>query len=109
MNLKRFKNFLNEGMFVDKRGRLRRDSDDELEFRHSPSTERKLMYIEDIYKDGEIDINWFKYILLDRYDLDIMSKDIYTELAMAIRDEIIPELDISDILEELEEKVTKKV
>jgi len=109
MNLKRFKSFLNEGMFVDRQGRIRRDSDDESGFNHSPTTERKLMFIEDIYNGGDLDINWLKYILNERYNIEIVTKDIYTELAMAIRDNIISEINIADLLEEIESKVGKKV
>jgi len=102
MKIKRFNDFLNEGMFVDKRGRLRTDSDDPKDFHHSPRTERMLMFIEDFYDAPSTNKAKFDYMLLDEYDLDRQAKSIYTDLAMAIRDGIIPEHEVEDILSELE-------
>lgn len=104
MNLKRHKDFLNEGMFIDKRGRLRTDSDSPEDFKHSPRTERMLMYIEDLYDDPKTNKSKFDYMLNDRYELDREAGSIYTDLAMAIRDGIIPESDIENILDELEDE-----
>ena len=98
MNLKRFNDFLNEGMYVDAQDRLRTDSDEEEEFKHSPRSERVLMFIEDEYKSPNSDKEWFKNVLKDKYDIDIVTNDIYTELALAIRDKIIPEHDLEDLL-----------
>jgi hypothetical protein len=111
MDLKRFKDFMNENtatqqqlgtQYIDRIGRLRTDSDDPNEFKHSPRTERFLMYIEDIYNADETHKAKFDYMLKDLYDLDRQASSIYTDLAMAIRDQIIPEGDIEQILTDLE-------
>lgn len=104
MNLKRFKNFVNEGMYIDKHGRMRTDNDDSEGFKHSPRTERLLMYIEDLYDSPNTNKSKFDYMLNDRYALDRAASSIYTDLAMAIRDQIIPESDIENILDELEDE-----
>lgn len=104
-----YKEFVNENMFVDKVGRLRSDSDSEEEFKHSPTTERKLMFIEDYFKADNVDRSWFNYMLIDKYNFEMTTEDVYTELALAIRDGIIPETDIEEMLEVIEDKISKKV
>lgn len=99
--IKKFEDYIKEGLFLDKSGRLRRDSDEEIEFSHSPRSERLLMFIEDEYPNT--DKESFKQMLIDKYDLEIVTKDIYTELALAVRDNIIPEKDLEDILTFIEE------
>jgi hypothetical protein len=108
MKLKRYNDFLKiskeitEAMFIDKRGKLRSDADDEAGFNHSPRAERLLMFIEDNYKEEGFDKDWFKSFLIEKYDLELSTNDIYTELALAIRDQIIPESDLEEILSEIE-------